>query len=244
MEITLEKIELVKEKAGVTYKQAKEALEAVDGDVVDALIWLEDPKEDKDKSEAAKQTEQILSKLKELIKKGNVVKIVIRKDDETVLSLPVNAGIIGAILAPIPAVIGAIVAFGTKCTVEVVKTDGSTINVGESASDRFSEASGKAKEGFDKASEKAKEGFDQASDKMKKGFDQASDKVKEGLNKADDKVKEGLNKADDAFNKAVNSGYAKRKTTDEGDVTIDIDYDDGKTVDVEFEEVKEEPKEE
>ena len=41
MEITLEKIELVKDRTGVTYKEAKEALEKVNGNVVDAIILLE-----------------------------------------------------------------------------------------------------------------------------------------------------------------------------------------------------------
>ena len=40
MEVTLEKIELVKDRTGVTYKEAKEALEAADGNVVDAIVRL------------------------------------------------------------------------------------------------------------------------------------------------------------------------------------------------------------
>ena len=42
MEITLEKIELVKDRTGVSYKEAKEALEKVDGSVVDAIILIEE----------------------------------------------------------------------------------------------------------------------------------------------------------------------------------------------------------
>ena len=42
MEITLEKIELVKDRTGVTYKEAKEALEQADGNVVEAIISLEE----------------------------------------------------------------------------------------------------------------------------------------------------------------------------------------------------------
>lgn len=37
----LEKVELVREKTGVSYQEAKEALEATDYDVLDAIIWLE-----------------------------------------------------------------------------------------------------------------------------------------------------------------------------------------------------------
>ena len=42
MEITLEKIELVKDRTGVSYKEAKDALEAADGSVVDAIIAIEE----------------------------------------------------------------------------------------------------------------------------------------------------------------------------------------------------------
>lgn len=37
----LEKVELVREKTGVSYQDAKDALEACDFDVLDAIIWLE-----------------------------------------------------------------------------------------------------------------------------------------------------------------------------------------------------------
>ena len=42
MEITLEKIELVKDRTGVTYAEAKQALEENDGSVVDAIIDIEE----------------------------------------------------------------------------------------------------------------------------------------------------------------------------------------------------------
>lgn len=42
MEITLEKIELVKDRTGVSYREAKSALEEADGSVVDAIIIIEE----------------------------------------------------------------------------------------------------------------------------------------------------------------------------------------------------------
>ena len=42
MEITLEKIELVKDRTGVSYREAKEALEEANGSVVDAIINIEE----------------------------------------------------------------------------------------------------------------------------------------------------------------------------------------------------------
>ena len=37
----LEKVELVREKTGVSYQDARDALDACDDDVLDAIIWLE-----------------------------------------------------------------------------------------------------------------------------------------------------------------------------------------------------------
>ena len=50
MEITLEKIELVKDRTGVSYKEAKEALEAAEGSVVDAIINIEETIDEKGKN--------------------------------------------------------------------------------------------------------------------------------------------------------------------------------------------------
>lgn len=41
------------------------------------------------------QAKQASEKLKELIKKGNVTKVAIRKDDNVIVNIPVNVGIIG-----------------------------------------------------------------------------------------------------------------------------------------------------
>ena len=41
MEITLEKVDQVIERTGVTYAEAKQALEVCGGDVLDAIIYIE-----------------------------------------------------------------------------------------------------------------------------------------------------------------------------------------------------------
>ena len=114
MEITLEKIELVKDRTGVSYKEAKEALEAADGSVVDAIISIEESIDIKSKSKLKEQSEVIAEKLKIAIRKGNVSKIIVRKGDDVILNLPVNVGIIGSVLAPWAAVAGVIAIFRTK----------------------------------------------------------------------------------------------------------------------------------
>lgn len=140
MEITLEKIELVKDRTGVTYKEAKEALEAADGSVVDAIINIEETIDAKINTKFSGQSSQVIEKLKQLIKKGNVSKIVVKKDDEVILNLPVNIGILGTVIAPIPIIIGTVAAFGTKCIIEVVKEDGTIIDVSEMANENIEAA--------------------------------------------------------------------------------------------------------
>jgi hypothetical protein len=139
MEITLEKIELVKDRTGVSYKEAKEALEAAEGSVVDAIIDIEESIDIKNKSKFAEQSAHIVDKVKEAIKKGNVAKIIVKKNDEVILNLPVNVGIVGTVLAPWAAVAGVIAAFGTKCVIELVKDDGEIIDISEMATDTFDE---------------------------------------------------------------------------------------------------------
>ncbi len=137
MEITLEKIELVKDRTGVSYKEAKEALEAAEGSVVDAIIDIEESIDIKNKSKFAEQSAHIVDKVKEAIKKGNVAKIIVKKNDEVIMNLPVNVGIVGTVLAPWAAVAGVITAFGTKCVIELVKDDGEIIDLSEMANDTF-----------------------------------------------------------------------------------------------------------
>ena len=84
MDITLEKIELVKDRTGVTYKEAKEALEAADGSVVDAIIDIEEMINNEYDSVDARnfKDSELYKKMKEIVAKGNMSRIIIKKDDE------------------------------------------------------------------------------------------------------------------------------------------------------------------
>lgn len=125
MEITLEAIEKVMEQTGVEYKTAKEALLKTDGNV-DAAIKLINP----DTIDIGEEAKAAVEKLKKKVEEGNVDRIQIRKDDQIVLSVPVNVGIIGGILglaaAPWALIAGSVAAFGLGCKLEVVKKDGTT----------------------------------------------------------------------------------------------------------------------
>lgn len=63
---------------------------------------------------------KVVSKIRELIKEGNVRKITVKDSKgKEIMSLPVTAGVIGAILLPPLVVVGAIAALLTECTITV-----------------------------------------------------------------------------------------------------------------------------
>lgn len=129
MEITLEKIELVKDRTGVSYKEAKEALEAAEGSVVDAIIAIEETVNIKPGNKVNDFADETVSKIKELVKKGNVTKISVKRDDETIVNIPLNVGIVGTLVAPWGIIAAAVAAFGFRCSIELTKDDGTVIDV-------------------------------------------------------------------------------------------------------------------
>lgn len=131
--ISLEHVDQVIERTGVSYSKAKEALEYSNGDVLEAIIYLENKESDKAESfeKAGETIDEFKNWLKELIKRGNISRIKIKKDEKVIVDVPVNAGIAVAVIAVImPALLafGVIAAVATKITIEITKTDG-TIEV-------------------------------------------------------------------------------------------------------------------
>ncbi len=64
--------------------------------------------------------EELLQKVKEVIKEGNVRKITIKdKNGKTLVAVPLTLGVVGAVLAPVLAAVGAIAALVTECSITV-----------------------------------------------------------------------------------------------------------------------------
>jgi hypothetical protein len=61
----------------------------------------------------------ILDALKEVVHEGNVRRVRVRQGDRTIAEFPLTVGIVGAVIAPALAAIGAIVALVKDCTIEV-----------------------------------------------------------------------------------------------------------------------------
>lgn len=61
----------------------------------------------------------VLDKLKEIIHEGNVRRVRVRQGDRTIAEFPLTAGVVGVVIAPALAAIGALVALAKDCTLDV-----------------------------------------------------------------------------------------------------------------------------
>jgi len=68
--------------------------------------------------------EELVAKVKALINEGNIRRIIIKDTEgKTLVEFPLTIGVIGAVLAPILAAVGAIAALVTKCTIVVERRE-------------------------------------------------------------------------------------------------------------------------
>lgn len=66
--------------------------------------------------------EELISKIKALIKQGNIRRIIIKNEKgKTLIEIPLTYAVVGALLAPTLAAVGAIAALVTRCTIVVEK---------------------------------------------------------------------------------------------------------------------------
>jgi hypothetical protein len=67
--------------------------------------------------------QQVLDRLEALIKEGNIRRIVIKQQGRTIAEFPLLVGVVGAVVAPILAAIGAVIALVQDCRIEVERVD-------------------------------------------------------------------------------------------------------------------------
>lgn len=68
--------------------------------------------------------ESLLKKVKELIAEGNVTKITVSdKAGKELINFPLTIGVVGAVLLPVLAAVGAIAALVTECTITVERAE-------------------------------------------------------------------------------------------------------------------------
>ena len=127
----------------------------------------------------------IVEKVKELVRKGNVTKIVIKKNDSILVNIPLNVGILGGIFgvaaAPWAIIAAAVATAGFACRVEIVKEDGEILEVtGRAAEDTAKDFGEKAKDFGRDVSEKAKD-FGKDIEDMARDFGERAKDVGEAV---------------------------------------------------------------
>ncbi len=66
----------------------------------------------------------LVAKIKELVHEGNVRRVTIKNEEgKTLIEIPLTVGVVGAILIPVWAAIGAIAALAAKCTIVIEKVE-------------------------------------------------------------------------------------------------------------------------
>lgn len=74
------------------------------------------------KKEFKVKGEELLKKIKELVHQGNIRKIIIKNEEgKTYLEIPVTVGLVGVVLLPVWAAIGALAAVASNFSIEIIK---------------------------------------------------------------------------------------------------------------------------
>ena len=77
---------------------------------------------------------QLLNKVQQLVREGNVRRIVIRQGDRTIAEFPLTIGVVGAVFAPILAAVGAMAALLTECSIVIERVDKPAGSAGDATS--------------------------------------------------------------------------------------------------------------
>ena len=79
------------------------------------------------------KVQSIVEKVKELVQRGNVSRIVVRKGERVIVNIPMNVGIVGGIVAVASAkwvlLASVLATVGFGCSVEVIREDGGVVSV-------------------------------------------------------------------------------------------------------------------
>lgn len=124
----MEKVDEIRERTGVSYRDAYKALKECNGNVIEAIIQIEEEGRSfqeepfEDNRYYVKGT-QLVDKVKDLIRRGNVTRIKIKKGEEVLLDFPVTIGVVGAVIAPYLVLLGGIATLVSHATIEVERAN-------------------------------------------------------------------------------------------------------------------------
>lgn len=142
-QITIEMVDQVLDRLPyATYKEAREALIKTDGNVLEAIIYIESGQKDtgfENKKESirrfgeniSQESEKIRGQLADLFKKTTVVRIIVQKEGKVVLNIPLTIGVLGIAAMPVLSLLGLSAAVLSKYSVLITdETSGESIDMG------------------------------------------------------------------------------------------------------------------
>ena len=112
--ITLEQVDLIMQRANVSYAEAKAALEQCNGDVVEALLYLE-----KAEKIQTQKTTTSTDKITSFIDKLNATTFIMKKKERTYVNVPLSVALIAIILCFHVSILAIVIAliFGVKISI-------------------------------------------------------------------------------------------------------------------------------
>ncbi len=97
MTVKLQDIDLLRERTKATYEEAKEALEKNDGDLVEAIIYLEKKKGLK-RDKYSKKESEFKNQAKSLLKKLIEIEFIVHRSGKTIINVPILVLLIATII--------------------------------------------------------------------------------------------------------------------------------------------------
>jgi hypothetical protein len=123
----LKKVDEIIKRTNCGYEEARESLLKSEGDLLGAIIDVERKRSTEEKFKA--KSEDVIDEIKKAIVDANASKLVVKKGDETLINIPVSAGVIGAVLAPLFSVAGITAAMIGNYEFDIYTKDGKRINL-------------------------------------------------------------------------------------------------------------------
>lgn len=166
-EITLEKVDIIRQRTGLSYAESKQLLEKNGGNVVDALIDYEGSQKTF-KQNVTETSNDIIEAIKRIIEKGNVTRVKVKRDNRTIVDIPVNAAVIAGgigMFYPVLLGLGAVTAIASKITIEIVRPDGKVEVVNDFVKENAENIKGKTEEFVKNAADKTEDIVENITDK-------------------------------------------------------------------------------
>lgn len=142
-QITIEMVDQVLDRLPyATYKEAREALIKTDGNVLDAIIYIESGQKDmgfENKKESirrfgeniSQESEKIRGQLGDLFRKTTVVRIIVEKEGKVMLNIPLTIGVLGVAAMPVLSLLGLSAAVLSKYSVLITdEASGESVDMG------------------------------------------------------------------------------------------------------------------